>query len=275
MTETTSFILSKLFWAAIVPSHLLVILLLVSFFMKRGAISSFLQSFVAAVFLLCLVLPLGDWLLLPLEQCFSERQPYKEKADGYVVLGGGLDARISSARSTAAFNGSADRIMGLISILNRNPDTPVIYTGGSGSLFERSFDEAAYVKKYLTETVGIKTDYLLTESASRNTFENAINTVAAINAPNQNWVLVTSAFHLPRAYALFEKAGKGKQIMFHPMAYDYKTIGWLRFEPQFDFTGSVAKMDIAAKEYLGLVLNKILNKSDLLWPCHSPEPEHL
>jgi uncharacterized SAM-binding protein YcdF (DUF218 family) len=49
---------------------------------------------------------------------------------------------------------------------------------------------------------------IVLEDQSRNTYENAVFTaqLAGINKHNR-WLLVTSAWHMPRAMATFEKAG--------------------------------------------------------------------
>ena len=263
MSETLSFFATKLFWMVLAPSHLLVLMLLAGFLIKRGALRAFLHGFAMLAILLCLMLPIGNWALIPLEQCFA-RMPEITRHNGYVVLGG---AMVASTQRVATFNGSADRVMNTIKILNNDETVPVIYTGGSGSIFDTKFDEAGTVKKYFEE-VGIKTGRMMTESASRNTFENAVNTVDLIEAQGGgNWVLMTSAFHLPRAYSLFEKAGKAKGITFLPYPVDYKTDGIIMFEFQFNLTDSLGKLDLATKEYLGLFLNKITGKADTYWPC--------
>lgn len=271
MSETVSFILSKIGWMVLTPSHFLVLLLLISFFQSRLLARVFLQGLVALILLFCTVFPVGDWALLPLEQCFVDRLPFAGTPSGYVVLGGAVDARISSARSNVTFTNASDRVIQMAKILNTHPEIPVIYSGGSGSLFNQSFDEANAVKTFLIEA-GIKTDGFLSEGASRNTYENAINSVKMMGkTPGQNWIVLTSAYHLPRALALFEKAGAADQIHFFPMAVDFKTIGTFKFGVDFDLVGSLSKIDIAAKEYLGLYLNKILGKADTSWPCDAPK----
>lgn len=267
MPETLSFYLSKIGWMVLAPSHFLVLLLLISFFQSRLLARVFLQGAVALILLLCTVFPIGDWILLPLEQCFAERLPFAGTPNGYVVLGGAVDARISSARSNITFTNAADRVVQMAKIINTNPQMPVIYTGGSGAMFYQKFDEATAVKTFLSEA-GFKTDAFFMEGASRNTYENAINSVKMMGkTPGQNWILLSSAYHLPRAMALFEKAGAPDKISFHPMPVDYKTIGTLKFGVDFDLVGSLSKIDIAAKEYLGLFLNKFLGKADTSWPC--------
>ena len=77
---------------------------------------------------------------------------------------------------------------------------------------------------------GIDRDRLLLEGLSRNTAENDRLSLALANpSPDETWVLVTSAFHLPRAIRNFEVAGWGNLVAW---PVDYRTskftdgIGW-------------------------------------------------
>ena len=56
--------------------------------------------------------------------------------------------------------------------------------------------------------LGIGSDRLILERKARNTAENAILAKELADPkPGQRWLLVTSAWHMPRAIGLFRKAG--------------------------------------------------------------------
>ena len=88
------------------------------------------------------------------------------------------------------------------------------------------------------------------EDRSRNTAENAVQAAKLLQPkPGQKWILITSAFHMPRAKALFE--AQGFEILARPV--DFKTSG---FEGSWRVFGrpstGLKRIDLAAKEWAGL-----------------------
>jgi uncharacterized SAM-binding protein YcdF (DUF218 family) len=100
------------------------------------------------------------------------------------------------------------------------------------------------------------------EDRARNTLENAIFTAEMLKPkPQDKWILITSAFHMPRAKALFE--AQSFQILAWPV--DYRTAGagdrWSFFLPPSD---GLRRLDLAAKEWVGLVISWL--RGDIAWP---------
>lgn len=271
--DLISFYASKIFWVVLAPSHLLILILLASLMLRPTIFKDILQAFAILVMSFCVFLPVGEWVTLPLEQCFAETPPPMEDIDGIVVLGGAVDPRVSIARREVDFNSAADRVTAMLKLMHQYPDKPVIYSGGSGVISDDSFDEATMVRDYV-KSVGEDTSRVLVEGKSRNTYENALFSTALMELRRgQNWYLVTSAAHMPRAMTLFEKVGKERGITFHPYSTDYKTIGWYEIGSGFSMPISLEHIDGAVKEYAGLVINKLLGKTDRIWPCSPPPPE--
>ncbi|TIP75310.1 MAG: YdcF family protein, partial [Mesorhizobium sp.] len=74
----------------------------------------------------------------------------------------------------------------------------------------------------LFAALGVTADRLILEKKSRNTDENAAFTRGLVTPkPGETWLLVTSAFHMPRAKALFDKVGFATV----PWPVDYRTSG--------------------------------------------------
>src|SRR5690606_23198947 len=97
----------------------------------------------------------------------------------------------------------------------------IVVTGGSGSLLLDGEADADTAPRLLS-ALGLARDRLVLENRSRDTYENAVFTRQLVNPqPGEKWLLVTSAFHMPRAMALFRKAG------FDVLAWpaDYRTAG--------------------------------------------------
>jgi uncharacterized SAM-binding protein YcdF (DUF218 family) len=94
---------------------------------------------------------------------------------------------------------------------------------------------------------------LLIENESRNTSENAINAAAMIHPnPDQSWILITSARHMPRAVGCFRASG-------------FKVIPY-----SVDFVSKngapATYMNLATKEWLGLIAYRLAGKTDEFWP---------
>jgi len=123
-----------------------------------------------------------------------------------VVLGGMVSE--NQYNGLARFNQSADRFWQGFYLLKTGVADTLVISGGLGALFDEQRPEAKLWEEYLTKT-GLKTDNILLESTSRNTYENAVNTAAVFEKLNlpKKIILVTSAFHVPRARACFEKQG--------------------------------------------------------------------
>lgn len=264
--DSFSFWLGKILWAVFSPAHLIVILFIISFFLKSNAIKSFLRGLTALFFLIALLFPIGDWALLPLETC-SPDQGMPMRVDGVMVLGGAVNTNLSNARNAIAFNDSAERVFALLKLLKQYPSAQFLYTGGSGSLKQNGLGEAEYVKQYLDE-MGMRPQSMIFQSQTRNTYEDALmNKEVFGKTPKQNWLLVTSAFHMPRSFGLLQKMGQKSETAFYPYVVDYKTSGKFKFEMRMDLPQTLLKLDTAAHEYVGLLFNLLLKRSDSYLSC--------
>lgn len=109
--------------------------------------------------------------------------------------------RISTLRSF-------DRVVQAIRLYKNNSIKKIVLSGGSGSLIEKDFKEAAYIKNYLVK-IGIPDTSILFEAQSRNTYENALYTSKLLgkNYHKAKSLLITSGYHMRRAKACFKKRG--------------------------------------------------------------------
>jgi uncharacterized SAM-binding protein YcdF (DUF218 family) len=269
------FWLGKIAWAIFAPSHFLIILLMLFLCLPmHRALRGFLCTGIAFFMLCAMALPLGDWALVPLEQCESKTQ-IPMKVDGVIVLGGAVDNESTIAAGGAEFNSAADRFIGMLKLMKTYPEAKIIYSGGPGSPKYPDFKEADYIKHAVAD-IGLDAARVVVENQARNTAENVAYTKSVFsNPPGQSWLIVTSAYHLPRALSLFREAGAASQTHFYPYATDFITGQRVHFQFTFDLPGNLGKLDTAVKEYAALGMNKLLGRSNRFLPCGEAEKEKL
>lgn len=147
------------------------------------------------------------------DECFRAWEPVTPdydlmdtKYDGAIVLGGigDIDMRLKKIN----FGMSGDRLFQTLALYHKGRVKKIIFTGGSGSIEFPEKREGLYVKRYLN-TLKIPDSSLVIESNSKNTYENAVFTKKILDSLGMqgNYLLVTSAYHMPRSMAVFKKAG--------------------------------------------------------------------
>ncbi len=149
---------------------------------------------------------LVDELYRAWEPVTKDYQMQKHEYEAAIVLGGIGD--IDLRRQQINFGYSADRLFQVLPLYHKGYIKKIVFTGGSGSIEFPEKKEGIYVKKYL-RSVSIPDSVLVIESASKNTYENAINTKRLLDSLGiqGRFILVTSGFHMPRSMAVFKKAG--------------------------------------------------------------------
>jgi uncharacterized SAM-binding protein YcdF (DUF218 family) len=255
----------------LLPTELLILVGIAGALLLATRWASLGRRLMAASLLLlaiCGFSPLGNWLLYPLESRFPAWDAARGAPDGVVVLGGSIDADISAAHGVAVVHAAADRIIAAAALARRYPNARLIFTGGSANLISNDAREADYAAE-IFERLGVPRERLTMERRSRNTEENAEFT-KAIAAPKrgERWLLVTSAYHMPRSVGLFRKAG----FAVEPYPVDWRIGGradLLRFSA-FAVDG-LQHTDLAVHEWIGLAAYRITGKTSQLLP--GPDPE--
>ncbi len=154
--------------------------------------------------------PLPDALLRHLEQQHPVIQPNADlgRFQGVVVLGGALEsARIWEGNGQVALNAAAERMTMAAALMRQNPKLVMLFSGGEGDLIGYGPSEAERAAVFFA-SLGVGSERIRYESASRTTFENAVLSALAPGIdPSQAWLLLTSASHMPRAIGVYRKAG--------------------------------------------------------------------
>lgn len=260
------FTLSKIFWFFANPINLIGLLLILSVLLlmlrwRRLALVS--AGTATLVFVLSAWTSLGALLLIPLEERFQRPDPMPENVAGIILLGGGFEGRINMVRGSYETGVAGDRAVETAILARRYPDARVLISGGTGTLILEGEGDADSAPRLL-EALGVEPERMILENRSRNTHENAVlSREIADPRPGETWLLVTSAFHMPRSMGLFRKAG----FEVVPWPSDYRTAGneTLGFM-QAGELDSLRNMNTALREWMGLVAYRLTGRLDDVLP---------
>jgi uncharacterized SAM-binding protein YcdF (DUF218 family) len=263
------FALSKALGFLLHPSTLAALALAAGLWLTRGERRSKLGRRLAwgglAYFVVCGLLPVGNALILPLEQRFADvpAPGASDRLAGIIILGGFEDGWVSAGRRGLALNESSERLTEGVRLALAHPEAKVVFTGASGWVWPGGVDSTGPVSAFLRD-VGIDEGRFVLEGRSRNTSENARLTAELLNpTAGERWVLVTSAYHMPRAVGLYRKAG----FDVIPYPVDYRTRGWEDLLRPFErIPAGLMRTDLAAVEWIGLAAYWMLGRTDELFP---------
>jgi uncharacterized SAM-binding protein YcdF (DUF218 family) len=260
------FLLSKTLGVMLLPTNILVLLGLLGVVLLATRFASLGRKLMVASILLialCGFSPLGGLLLYPLENRFPSWNAAHGAPDGIIVLGGPIDPDLSIAHDTPVIRWAPDRIVVAAELARKYPDSRIVFSGGSANLISNDAREADFAVQ-IFEALGIDRTRLILERRSRNTYENAVfsKALAAPN-PGERWLLVTSAYHMPRAMGLFRKVG----FAVEPYPVDWRVgapADLLSFAPASG--EGLTRTDTAIREWMGLLAYRLAGRTDALFP---------
>jgi uncharacterized SAM-binding protein YcdF (DUF218 family) len=260
------FALSKIFWLIANPTMVILILValgtLLLWTRRWCVLGRALVSIGATVLVLVGLLPIGALMVARLEDRFPP-PTLPAKVDGIVLLGGFMSVAVGFERDTVELNTMADRLTGFIALARRYPDARLVFSGGSAALTGGLPPEAEGARRLLAD-LGVPLERVTFEDRSRNTAENATETRELVDPqPGETWLLVTSAFHMPRAVACFRKAG----WTIIPVPVDYQTGGTGSIGLTLDPQGNLGAFNLAMHEVVGLIAYRLMGHIDTLWPA--------
>lgn len=126
--------------------------------------------------------------------------------DAGIVLGGMI--RLDEQNDRLQFSRRNDRLMQAVSLYKKGHINKIFFTSGSGSLAYPDIKEAPLARRFLLE-IGIPESDIVLESASNNTYENALFSKPVLQNyfPEGKFLLITSASHMRRSLGCFYKQG--------------------------------------------------------------------
>jgi uncharacterized SAM-binding protein YcdF (DUF218 family) len=160
----------------------------------------------------------------------------------------------------AHFSGACDRFIETIILYKQGIIKKILVSSGSANIIVKAPGEADFINKKLLD-VGIPATDILIENKSRNTFENATFSKRILDSLHFKgpYVLISSAFHLPRALRVFKKAGL--DVVPYPCAFEatYRIYSWDDYV--WPSLGVLTSWDGLIKEWIGVAVYKITGKA--------------
>ena len=260
------FLLQKTFSLLLSPFFLALLLLLAGLFLlwltRKQIAGKLLVSVGGLIILLLSISNLSDRLLKPLEYQYPplmiEETGGKPDIQNYfkikriVVLGGGHISDPGIPVTSQISAGSLVRLTEAVRLHRKLPGSKIVLMGGA------VFDPVPEVETEakIAEIMQVNRDDLVLESVSKDTEDQAKYAKAIVG--NDPFILVTSASHMPRSMALFQKMGM------NPIAAPthYRVLERQSGSPQdyFPSSGGIGKAENAIYEYLCTAWSKLRNK---------------
>ncbi len=262
-----AFILSKLLWIIGNPANLLGLLVLLAAaaqMLRWHRLATLLLLGLVALCTALTLTPLPNAVLATLENRFPRPDlPALGRVDGIIILGGAVDTNRTAAFETLVVSDAAERLLALVDLGRRYPQAKLVMTGGSANLDPAAavVREADLVRDKFLPMVGFAPDRVIFERDSRNTDENARYSAALVNPqPGEVWLLVTSAYHMPRAVGIFRK--QGWPVVPYPVDYGACPDRCI----SFDLLAGMQSFYWASREWLGLAYYRAMGRTDSLFP---------
>jgi uncharacterized SAM-binding protein YcdF (DUF218 family) len=263
--DTAIWIFSKIIWALVKLDNLLLFSLVVGsllLFTDRKSLGRKLVTISSVILLVFTILPFNSLIILPLENRFPIPEPLPKSIDGIIVLSGAERKTITKARGQVVLRDSAERLTTFVGLSRRYPNAKLVFTGGAGSLTNQKFKSVG-TAQMLFEQLGLTSDRVKFEYDARNTQENGQNSYDLMKPKRgENWVLITSASHMPRAVGVFRKVGWS--VIPYPV--DYSTTGEIEFTLDLGGFQTVTATSSALHEWAGILAYWLMGRTSELFP---------
>jgi uncharacterized SAM-binding protein YcdF (DUF218 family) len=244
------FILSKILLFLIKPIVWFFVLLIIAITSKRPKRRKQYLIFTLIIFFFFT----NGFIVGKIMNGYEAAYPEVQKYDVGIVLGGfsGLNNR----NHEIAFNWAGDRLFQAIALYKKGQIKQILLSSGNGNLINNEVKEADLTVNYL-KLIGIPDSAIMVENQSRNTIENAKNSLAQIakKNPKAKILVITSAWHIPRAKLIFDKQAKNK-IEYYPTNFSKNS--------EFDLsdfiipsTAALGTWELLFKEWIGLVADRV------------------
>jgi len=202
--------MNDLTWWLLQPSSLLLLTLILAAFLARlGArrLAGRTLGLLAIAWIALIAMPLDAWLAAPLETRHELPLTLPSDVDGILVLGGSVDWRASTERGQLALGEAGERVIAGAALAQRYPEATLAFTAVTPEALASDFREQPGVASFFFGPA-FEDRRILVLPEAQSTYQEAILVLERL-APRtgSTWILVTSALHMPRAWATFATQG--------------------------------------------------------------------
>ena len=269
--ELTPFLygLYKLAKYAIYPYTWLValagLILILSWLPSSPGLTRWIRRLALTIFLLIWLLGnpvVASNLLGALEMWHPPKDPTAlSRHDAIVVLAGGTAAKGTLRPTTEPTAATKERLLCGIELYTRGLAPLLVMSGGDPSVIGEGPREAEAMKQFAVR-LGVPEQAIVAENQSRTTYESAVGVRRLVN-PQTSLLLVTSAYHMPRANQFF--AGQGFSPTPYPCGYLTRNApGWPSEWNPFDLipnSGAFWRNTVAISELVGSLAYIVVGKA--------------
>ena len=270
------FYIAKGLWFLLQPSTLIALLIGYGAILIWTGWARWGRRFVTIGAILLLVAglsPLGNALILPLEDRFPRANlDDPPPPTGFIILGGAEDRLVGDARGAPALNEASERIVEAVMLARRFPEAKIAFSGGDAGILYKSSSEAEGARDaaHRARRVAGPADprgEVARHLRERRNISRRSSPARAKLGPGKRWLLITSAYHMPRAMGAFRQAGFNVE----PWPVDYRTRGKADLTRPFDkVSEGLRRVDVASREWAGLLAYWLTGRSDALFPAPQP-----
>lgn len=260
------FYISKLIWYFLNPLNLIFIFCILAFvfyLLKFKILSKIFIFFSLIFFVITAILPTGLYLLVKLESKHPVVHSLPNQIDGILILGGPSNPILTKHYNQVTFNSHGERLTESIKLIKNYKSAKIIFSGGSGSDKPDKLTHAYVAEKFFTE-MGIEKNRIIYESKSKNTYENILySKEIAKPKKTERWLLITSAFHMPRAINIANK----QSWNFLPYPVDFQTrADVIKFNLSFvNLLSYLSTFNLSSHEWVGLISYYLLGRTDRIF----------
>ena len=197
---------------------------------------------------LCSTSWVASVLIQPLEKAYQP--PTQLRGDAILMLGGGATVDTPNLGGVGHLSGNAANRLVTTAQLANATSLPIIVSGGK--VFDSAGSEGEIAARIFVD-LGIAPERIDIDSKSLNTQQNIFYSQEIMRRKGYEEVLlVTSAFHMPRAMA--QCRAMGLSAIPYPTDYQVSLQRSLEFYQFWPSADALSITSLAIKEYLGLAV---------------------
>jgi uncharacterized SAM-binding protein YcdF (DUF218 family) len=251
------FYLSKVFNFIFTPLNILFAIILIQIIIVLFLNSKKLVKNLSKYFLITFVffgyVPLSNFILNKIEDYIELSRYPVNQLTGVIVLSGDFNSGLIPKERNDVVRSA--RLLKSLEIYKKNSRIVILFSGFSELNNSQGLSESEIARNFFLYH-GVRSDNLIIDDKSKNTFENAKFSKDIVNNYKGTWGLVTSAYHMPRSFLAFKKQG----LVLEPISVDYKTGTTKIFLLNFSISKGLSDWSLIFHEAIGLAYYKITNK---------------